>query len=134
MELKELMLDTKSVWVDFPGLKGFKVEITNLSRKELTKLRKSCVTNKFDRKTRQKEEVLDEDKFVAKFSRATIKNWKGLTLEHLESLILIDTEGKDLSEELAYSEENAELLVANSTEFDTTLNEMVFDLNSFRTE
>ena len=31
-----------------------------------------------------------------------------------------------------YSEENAEQLVSNSTEFDTWLNEVVFDLDNFR--
>ena len=33
---------------------------------------------------------------------------------------------------MPYSEENAEVLVANSTEFDTWLNEVVFDLDNFR--
>ena len=132
MQLKELMIDTKSAWVDFPGLKGFSVEVVNLSRKELTNLRKSCITTRFDRKTRQPVEDLDEDKFVSKFSEATIKNWKGLTLENLETLILIDTTGKDMSEELDYSVDNAEILVSSSTEFDSWLNEIVFDLGNFR--
>jgi hypothetical protein len=39
MDLKTLMVDTKAVWISFPGLKGFEVEIANLSRKELTGLR-----------------------------------------------------------------------------------------------
>ena len=59
MELKKLMVDTKSAWVDFPGLDGFSVEVTNLSRKELTGLRKRCTGQKFDRKTRQVVETLD---------------------------------------------------------------------------
>ena len=36
------MVDTKAVWVDFPGLTGFTVEVANLSRKELTKIRKNA--------------------------------------------------------------------------------------------
>ena len=35
------------------------------------------------------EEVLDEEKFVEYFTGSTVKNWKGLTLEHLETLILL---------------------------------------------
>ena len=62
MELKKLMVDTKSSWIDYPGLDGFTVEVVNLSRKELTALRKRCTTTKFDRKTRQPVENLDEDK------------------------------------------------------------------------
>ncbi len=134
MELKKLMIDTKSAWVDFPGLSGFSVEVANLSRKELTSLRKRCTTQKFDRKTRVAVDHLDEDKFVTEFTAAVIKNWKGLTLENLETLLLIDMEGKDPSEELEYTVENAEVLVNSSNEFDTWLNEVVFDLDNFRTK
>jgi hypothetical protein len=133
MDLKKLMVDTKSVWVDFQGLKGFEVEVANLSRKELTGLRKKCTTTKFDRKTRAAVETLDEDKFITEFSRAVIKDWKGLTLEHLETLLLVDIDGQDPKKELEFSEENAETLVSSSTEFDTWLNEVVFDLDNFRT-
>ena len=132
MELKKLMVDSKAAWIDFPGLDGFSVEVVNLSRKELGSLRKRCITQKFDRKTRAITEDLDEDKFVEEFAKATLKNWKGLTLEHLESLVLIDMEGQDPTQEVAYSSENAEQLVSNSTEFDMWLNEVVFDLDNFR--
>ena len=132
MQLKKLMVDSKSVWIDFPGLSGFSVEVANLSRKELTSLRKRCTAQKFDRKTRQLVETLDEDKFVSEFAECSVKNWKGLTVEHLETLLLIDTEGQDPQAEVEYSKENAEVLVTNSSEFDTWLNEVVFDLDNFR--
>lgn len=132
MELKKLMIDVKEVWTDFPGLPGFEVKVANLSRKELTSLRKRCTGQKFDRKTRQVVETLDEEKFITEFAKSVVKDWKGLTLEHLETLLLIDTGNKDLSEELPYSHENAEVLVSSSTEFDTWLNEVVFDLDNFR--
>ena len=79
-------------------------------------------------------ENLDEDKFVKEFAKATIQNWSGLTIEHLETLILINTDDQDPSAEVEYSEDNAEILVTNSTEFDTWLNEVVFDLENFRSE
>ena len=132
MDLKKLMVDSKAVWIDFPGLDGVSVEVANLSRKELTSIRKRCTTQKFDRKTRQLMESLDEEKFVKEFTHATIKDWKGLTVEHLETLLLIDTEGQDLNAEVSYTADNAEALVSNSAEFDTWLNEVVFDLDNFR--
>ena len=64
---------------------------------------------------------MDEDKFVIEFTEAVVKGWEGLTLAHLETLLLIDTEGKDMEEELPYSKDNAEVLVSSSTEFDTWL-------------
>ena len=132
MELKSLLVDTKTAWVDFPGLEGFEVELANLSRKEMVNLRKRCTTNKFDRKTRMFNEELDETKFIKEFSMATVKGWKGLKLKYLEELILVDLAGQDTEKEMPYSQDNAEVLVENSTEFDNWLNEVVFDLENFR--
>ena len=134
MELKKLVVDSKATWIDFSGLDGFSVQVCNLSRKELTAIRKKCTTTKFNRRSRVAEEILDEDKFVAEFARKTVRGWKGLTLAHLETLILIDTSSQDMSSEVEYSEENAEVLVGQSAEFDTWLNEVVFDLDNFRSE
>jgi hypothetical protein len=132
MKLQDLMVDTKAAWIEFPGCPGFEVKVANLARKELVALRKRCVHTKFDRKTRQPEEVLDEEKFVSEFSRATIKGWKGFKLKYLEDLILVDLKGQDANSELEYSEDQAEILISNSSEFDTWINEVVFDLANFR--
>ena len=132
MDLKKLMVDTKAVWVDFPGMSGFSVEVANLSRKELNGLRKRCTGQKFDRETRAVVETLDEDKFVVEFSSAVLKNWKGLTMEHLEMLLLVDYGDVDSQQELPFTADNAETLVSSSTEFDNWLNEVVFDLDNFR--
>lgn len=132
MDLKKLVVDSKSSWVEFGGLEGFEVEVANLSRKELNGLRKKCTTSKFNRKSRAVEEVLDEEKFVTEFSRVSVLNWKGLTLEHLETLILIEVGDEDHSAEVEFTPDNAEVLVSQSNEFDTWLNEVVFDLENFR--
>ena len=132
MELKSLLVDSKTTWVEFPGLSGFEVELANLSRKELLNLRKKCTSNKFNRKTRAFEESLDDEKFVKEFANATVKGWKGLKLSYLEDLVLVDLSGQDVLTELPYTEENGLLLVENSSEFDNWLNEVVFDLDNFR--
>lgn len=132
MDLKSLMLDTKAAWVEYPGMPGFMVEVVNLSRKELTKLRKDCITQVFN-KRRQMEEVFDEEKFVDLFTTKVVTNWKGLKLKYLEEILLVDISGQDPEKELDYTVENAKLLVTSSTEFDNWLNEVVFDLDNFRT-
>jgi hypothetical protein len=134
MELKSLLVDSKTTWVEFPGLNGFEVELANLSRKELTNLRKKCTINKFNRKTRQFEDELNDEKFVEEFTKATVKNWKGLKLEYLQDLLLVDLEGQDSTKEMEFSESNAQVLVENSSEFDNWLNEVVFDLENFRSK
>jgi hypothetical protein len=133
MNLKNLMVDTKSAWVDFPGMEGFEVELVNLGRDRLVSLRKECTYTKVDRKTRVPYETLDEKKFVRAFTDATITNWKGLKLKYLEELMLVDLTGQDPEAVLDYDQENAHLLVSNSSEFDTWLNEEVFNLDNFRT-
>jgi len=132
MDLKSLLVDSKTTWVEFPGLEGFEVELANLSRKELVNLRKRCTVNKFNRKTRQFEDELNDEKFVVEFTKATVKNWKGLKLGYLEDLLLVDLKGQDREAEMSYSDENAQQLVENSAEFDNWLNEVVFDLENFR--
>ena len=128
------MVDTKSAWLDFPGCPGFQVEVCNLSRKELVNVRKRCIAQKFDRKSRQMIEELDEDKFVKEFTKATIKGWKGFKLEFLEDLLLVDIGDNDPELTVDYSQDQAEVLVQNSTEFDNWINEVVFDLANFRGE
>ena len=132
MDLKSLLVDSKTTWVEFPGLDGFEVELANLSRKELIALRKRCTQNKFNRKTRAFEEVLDDDKFLEFFTKATVKGWKGLKLKYLEDLVLVELGSNDPDTEMEYTIENAIVLVENSNEFDNWLNEVVFDLENFR--
>ena len=133
MELKSLLVDSKTTWVEFPGLDGFEVELANLSRKELVALRKRCTTNKFNRKTRAFEESLDDDKFLVEFTNATVKGWKNLKLKYLEDLVLVELGSNEPESMLPYTDENAQQLVENSNEFDNWLNEVVFDLENFRT-
>jgi len=132
MELKSLLVDSKTTWVEFPGLDGFEVELANLSRKELIALRKRCTSNKFNRKTRAFEEKLDDEKFLEHFTNATVKGWKNLKLGYLEDLVLVELGSNDSNTLLPYTAENAQQLVENSNEFDNWLNEVVFDLDHFR--
>ena len=132
MNLSELMVDTKSAWVEYPGYEGFEVEVVNLSRPELTALRKRCLITKYDKSTRKPVEELNEEKFISEFTKATIKNWKGFKYKYLEDFVLVNLAGVDPEKELAYTQDNAKLLVTNSSEFDTWVNDTVFDLENFR--
>lgn len=134
MQLSDLIVDIKEAWVDYPGLDGFKVKVANLARTELSALRKRCVSTKFDKKTHQAQEVVDEEKFIKEFTKATIRDWKGFKYKYLENFILVDlSKIENLNEELPYSSENALILIKGSTDFDTWINDTVFDLDNFRT-
>ena len=131
ISLASLMTPSKTVSIDFPGYSGMSVDVCYLAREELVKLRKKCISTKFDKKTRQPEEVLDEEKFLIEYCKAVIKGWKGLKFSYLEELLLVDVSAYNSNDELPYTQENAELLMKNSNVFDTWVTETVGDLENF---
>ena len=131
VSLASLMTPSKTVTIDFPGHVGMTVDLCYLAREELVKLRKKCVSTKFSKKTRQPEEILDEDRFLVEYCKGVIKSWSGLKYRYLEELLLVDVSAFDPNDALPYSQENAELLMKNSTDFDTWVTETVSDLENF---
>ena len=131
ISLASLMTPSKTVTIDFPGYKGMSVDLCYLAREELVKLRKKCVTTKFNKKTRQPEEELDEERFLVEYCKAVIKGWSGLKYRYLEELLLVDISALDADDELVHTQENSELLMRNSGDFDTWVTETVSDLENF---
>ena len=131
ISLASLMTPSKTVNIDFPGYTGMSVLLCYLAREELVKLRKRCLSTKFNRKTHQPEEDLDEDKFLTEYCKAVIKGWSGLKYRSLEELLLVDISSLDPEDTLIYTQDNAELLMKNSTSIDTWVTETVGDLENF---
>lgn len=131
ISLASLMTASKTVSIDFPGYPGMSVDLCYLAREELVKLRKRCLSTKFNKKTHQPEEDLDEDKFVVEYTKAVIKGWKGLKYRYLEEFLLVELGDLDPEDELVYTQENAELLMKNGTTFDSWVTETVGDLENF---
>lgn len=131
ISLATLMTPSKTVTLDYPGFANFSVDVTYLAREELLKLRKRCVTTKFNRKTRQPEEELNEDLFLVEYVKAVIQGWTGLKFRYLEELLLVDVSAYEPDDELPFTHDNAELLMKNSGDFDTWITEVVGDLENF---
>ena len=131
VSLKSLLTPSKTVEVDFPGLEGFTVKLTYLAREELLKLRNKSVSQKFNKKTRAYEEQLDNDKFLTEYCKAIIKGWSGLKYKYLEELLLVDISEVDPEDTLMWNNENAELLMKNSSDFDEWVSETVGELENF---
>ena len=100
VSLASLMTPSKTVTIDFPGYKGMTVSLCYLAREELVKLRKKCITTKFNKKTHQPEEELDEERFLLEYCKAVIKGWKGLKYKYLEELLLVDISALNPEDEL----------------------------------
>lgn len=131
VSLASLMIPSKTVTIDFPGFEGVTVDLCYLGRDELLRLRKKCVTTKFDKKTRQPEEVLDEEKFLVEYCSAVIKGWSGIKYRYLEELLLVDVSSLDPDDEMMYTPDNALSLMKNSTVFDSWVTETVGELENF---
>ena len=131
VSLKSLLTPSKTVSMEMPGFEGFEVKLTYLAREELLKLRNRSVKQVLNKKTRAYEEQLDNDKFLVEYCKAIIKGWKGLKYKYLEELLLVDTSEVDLEDDLAYTQENAEILMKNSGDFDNWVSETVAELENF---
>jgi hypothetical protein len=131
VSLASLMTPSKTVTMDYPGIDGFTVDITYLAREELLKLRNRCLKQKFNKKTRQFEEELNDDRFLTEYVKGVIQSWSGLKYSRLEELLLVDVSHLNPEDELPFSQENAELLMKNAPDFDTWVTETVSDLENF---
>jgi hypothetical protein len=129
VNLKSLLVPSKSVEVDYPGLNGFKVNVVFLSRETLVGIRKKATKTTF--KNRQPVEELDEKLFLQLYVNACIKGWSGLKLRFLEELAPVDLTGQDPEAELAYSQDDALFLMQASANFDAFISETVTELSNF---
>mgnify|MGYP001008651982 FL=1 len=131
VSLKSLLTPSKTVDIDYPGYVDFTVSLCYLSREELVKLRNKCLKQKFNKKTRAFEDTLDEDLFMVEYVSAIIKGWNGLKYKYLEEFLLVDVSQLNLEDELEYTQDNAELLMRNSGDFDQWVTDTVGDLENF---
>ena len=131
VSLKSLLTPSKTVGIAFPGMEGFEIKLTYLAREELLKLRNRSVKQVLNKRTRAYEEQLDNDKFLEEYSKAVVKGWSGLKYSYLEELLLVDTSEVDPNECLEYNQENAEILLKNSGDFDTWVSDQLGDLENF---
>jgi hypothetical protein len=131
ISLKTLLVPSKSLEVEYPGMPDFKIEISFLSRETLQSIRKKSTKTTF--KNRQPVEELNDELFLELYVKNAVKGWSGLKLKYLEQLAPVDLSGQDAEAELEYSEENALYLMKNSTNFDSFVSEQVTDLGNFTT-
>ena len=124
-----MLVPSKEVTVEYPGMPGFEVDVSFLSRETLQSIRKKSTKTTF--KNRQPVEELNDELFLELYVKGSIKGWKGLKLKYLEQLAPVDVSKEDPEAELDYSEENALYLMKSSTNFDSFISEQVTDLGNF---
>ena len=129
ISLKSLLVPSKSVEVEYPGMPGFVVNLAFLSRETLINIRKKSTKTTF--KNRQAAEEFNEDLFLQLYVDNAVKGWSGLKLSYLEQLAPADLSGQNMEAELEFTPENALYLMKNSSNFDGFVSEQVSDLGNF---
>lgn len=130
ISLKTLLVPSKTVETEYPGMPGFKINVNFLSRETLISIRKKATKTNY--KNRVASEEVDDELFLKLYVQATIKGWSGLTMKYLEQLAPVDISGQDDDTELEFTEENALFLMKNSSNFDSFISETVTDLGNFQ--
>lgn len=130
VSLKSLLVPTKSVEVEYPGMEGFKLNLCFLSREELMKIRKKAT--KIEYKNRMPVENLNDDLFLSLYVDGCIKGWNGLKFSYLEQLAPVDVSAQKPDDCLGYSRENALFLMKSSSNFDSFISEQVTELANFQ--
>lgn len=128
------MVTEKVTEVEFTDIEGFKVQLCYVGRDRMMKIRNQALVYKFNKRTRQREEEVDNDKFLEAYADAVIKGWSGLTVRGLATLLPIDTASADPKELVEYSADDALLLLKNSTIFDQFVTDALNNFEVFERE
>ena len=130
-KIKNLVAKETTTWVEFPDIDGFEVNLRYLTREDLMKIRNASLSYKFNKRTRQREEEVDNDKFLEHYAQKAIVGWKGLKAKHLPILLPVDISSMDANENIDYSEEEAVELLKSSTVFDQFVTDAMNDFEQF---
>ena len=95
------------------------------------KVRNKALTYKFNKRTRQREEEVDNEKFLEAYAEKAVAGWKGLKVKQLPVLLPVDISAMDAAEEVEYSMEDAIELLKNSTIFDQFVTDTMNDFEQF---
>ena len=133
-KIANLHAQETTVDVEFPEIDGFVISLAYLNRDDLMKIRNRSLSYKFNKRTRQREEEVDNDKFLEEYTKKAIKGWKGLYVKDLPQLLPIDMENADPNEVIDYNETEALELIKNSTVFDQFITDAMQDYEQFTIE
>ena len=85
LSLKSLLVPSKAVEVEYPGMPGFVINLAFLSRETLLNIRKKSTKTTF--KNRQAAEEFNEELFLQLYVENAVKGWKGLKLSYLDTIV-----------------------------------------------
>lgn len=125
----------KCVDVVYDDSRNVSFKLNFIDKKEINRLNQQFTKMKFNPKTHQREEELDVDALRQEICRIGVCGWKGITLRWLQDQMPIDSEtitGKDLDEEIDFSQENLNEICNSVYGLDSWIFEQVRDAENFK--
>lgn len=132
--LKSLIAKDRAIEVEYPDIDGFLIQLNYVNRDQLTKIRNRSLITKFNKLNRQREETVDDEKFLSEYANAAIKGWSGLKYKELGKLFPVDIDDEDPESEVDYNEDNALTLLRESVNFDQFVTDCMGNLELFEKE
>lgn len=122
---------SEGVWMQFKDT-PFHVQVTYYGKAQMTALFDRTKRVEFDPVTLTNREEIDREKFRKEYSRKVIRDWRGLTMDVLRKLIpLREDPNVPDAYEVPCTDENRELLILHSIEFDRWLQTVCTSLDNF---
>ncbi len=132
MDLASIIVKSKTVEMEYPGCPDFNISVAYLTRDELMKLRERCTTQKFNKKSRQPEEEVDNELFQDLYIEAVVKGWTGLKYKYVLNMIPVDPATiENVEDDLEFTASNANVLMKNCSDFDSWISTQLEDVGNF---
>jgi len=115
-----------------PYIKDFFVSITYANKMVLQDIRDASREVRFNPRTREREEELNEDKLREQYATKLISGWRGLTPRKLQKLLPgLSVEDEDLDNSIPYTKEIAIALLDSSLEFTSWVDSIATTVENF---
>ena len=131
MDLANILVKSKTVDIEYPGMPGFIVSLAYLTRDEIMSLKDKCTSQKFNRKSHKPEEETDNDLFQELYIKAVVKDWIGLKGRYILKMLPVDPSTVEEDGDVDYSESSAKILMLNCSNFDSWVSDMLEDVSNF---
>lgn len=87
--------DAPEVWAEVnPEFPEFEVLVQYLSPTAAKKISDAATTKQVNRRTRQIEDVVDNEKYARLMVKEMVQDWRGLKLDYLEQMVPLSDESR----------------------------------------
>jgi hypothetical protein len=120
-DLIDTVRPEEGVWVQYQDT-TFHLRVTYYGKPQMEKMFEAAKTVKLNMRNLKEEEDMDRLKFRKLYAKKVIQEWKGLTVEVLRKLVILKLDANlNPTDEIPCTDENKEMLIQYSLEFDQWL-------------